>query len=75
MHKVKIDLSILAEPISTQLYAQGIKVPTTTAIDWQRKREAISLLRVAGLLPPTEAYRVEGRLIRAIERSLKEKKP
>ena len=75
MSNVQIDLSILAGPLREQLRDQGIKVPATTALDWQRKREAIAVLRVAGLLAPMEAYRVEGRLVRAIERALREEKP
>ena len=74
MTKVQIDLSALADSIPKQLRDQGIKVPATTALDWERKREAIALLRVAGLLAPIEAYRVEGRLVRAIERALREEK-
>ena len=70
----RIDLSALADQIPKQLRAQGIKVPATTSLDWERKRKAIALLRVAGLLAPIEAYRVEGRLVRAIERALREEK-
>ena len=75
MTKVQIDLSALADSIPKQLRDQGIKVPATTALDWERKREAIALLRVAGLLAPIEAYRVEGRLVRAIERGLMKENP
>ena len=74
MTALKIDLSVLAPHLREQLRAQGIKVPAATAIDWQRKREAIALLRVAGLLAPMEACRVEGRLVREIERALPEEK-
>jgi hypothetical protein len=73
--KVQIDLSALADSIPKQLRAQGIKVPATTSLDWERKRKAIALLRVAGLLAPIEAYRVEGRLVRAIERGLMKENP
>lgn len=75
MTKVQIDLSALADSIPKQLRAQGIKVPATTSLDWERKRKAIALLRVAGLLAPIEAYRVEGRLVRAIERGLMKENP
>ena len=75
MTKVQIDLSALADSIPKQLLDQGINVPATTSLDWERKRKAVALLRVAGLLAPMEAYRVEGRLVRSIERALKEEKP
>lgn len=73
MTKVQIDLSILAEPIPAQLLTQEIDLCPTIVLDWERKRKAIALLRVAGLLPSKEAYRVEGRLVRVIKQSLEEK--
>lgn len=69
----QIQFGAISPAIKTQIKSQGLTAPNIDIAQWQRLADAITLLKIQGMITGPQAISARQRLIRRMEKYIKTK--